>query len=76
VGQLIVRNLDDEVIERLKAKAKRDKTSLEQTVRDALTGVVRPSRDEIVEAARQIRESIGTVSEDSTTLIRHDRDTR
>jgi plasmid stability protein len=76
MGQIIVRNLDDAVIERLKAKAKRDKTSLEQTVRDVLNRAVRPSRAELVEEARQIRERIGKVSEDSTALIRRDRDTR
>jgi plasmid stability protein len=37
MGQIMVRNLDDAVIERLKQKAKRDKISLEQTARDAPT---------------------------------------
>jgi len=76
MGQIIVRNLDDAVIERLRQKAKREKTSLEQTVRDALTKAARPSRAEIIEEARRIRERIGKVSEDSTVLIRRDRDSR
>jgi plasmid stability protein len=75
MGQIIVRNLDDAVIERLKEKAKRDKTSLEQTVREALTEAARPSRAEIIEEARRIRERIGKVSGHSTEPIRRDRDT-
>jgi plasmid stability protein len=37
MGQLLVRNLDDDVIERLKARALERGTSLEQVARDALT---------------------------------------
>ena len=36
MGQILVRNLDDDIIERLKAKAMDRGTSLEQFVRDAL----------------------------------------
>jgi hypothetical protein len=36
MGQILVRNLDDDIIERLKAKATDRGTSLEQFVRDAL----------------------------------------
>ena len=76
MGQIIVRNLDDAVIEQLKQKARRENTSLEQTARDALTKAAGPSRAELIEEARRIRERIGKVSEDSTALIRRDRDTR
>ncbi len=74
MGQILVRNLDDEVIERLRLRAKRDKTSLEQTLRRILTEAAQPSRAEFIEEARRIRESIGPVSGDSTQLIREDRD--
>jgi antitoxin FitA len=41
LGQLLVRNLDDDVIERLKAKALERGTSLEQFVRETLTETAR-----------------------------------
>ena len=44
MGQILVRNLDDLVIQRLKDKAKRDGTSLEQTAREALAAVTRRTR--------------------------------
>lgn len=74
MGQILVRNLDDAVIARLKEKAQREGASLEQTARDILTGATKPSRAEVIEAARQIRKRIGPVSGDSTALIREDRD--
>jgi plasmid stability protein len=74
MGQILVRNLDEAVIERLKEKARRENTSLEQTVRNVLTEAAKPSRAEAIEAARRIRERIGPVSLDSTVLIREDRD--
>lgn len=43
MGQMLVRNLDDTVIERLKRKAAERGTSLEQVARDALTEAARTS---------------------------------
>jgi plasmid stability protein len=43
MGQLLVRNLDDDVIERLKARAQERGTSLEQVAREALTESARRS---------------------------------
>lgn len=74
MGQIIVRNLEDSVVARLKERARRENASLEQMVRNLLTEAAKPSREESVEAARRIRERIGRVSGDSTALIREDRD--
>jgi plasmid stability protein len=74
MGQVLVRNLDDATISRLKQRAKRENTSLEQLVRNLLNEASRPDRSETIEAARRIRERIGHVSLDSTALIREDRD--
>ncbi len=41
MGQILVRNLDDDVIETLKARALERGTSLEQVARDALAQVAR-----------------------------------
>ena len=76
MGQILVRNLDDAVIARLKARARSENTSLEQTVRQILTNEAKTSRQEIVEYARRVRERIGHVSGDSTEFIRRDRDNR
>lgn len=74
MAQVLVRNLDDAVLRRFKERAQRENVSLEETLRRVLTQAARPSRAEIVEEARRIREKIGSVPGDSTALIREDRD--
>lgn len=74
LAQVLVRNLDDAVLRRFKQRAQRENVSLEETLRRVLTQAARPSRMEIVEEARRIREKIGSVPGDSTVLIREDRD--
>ena len=78
MGQLIVRNLDDEIIERLKKRAALDKVSLEEAVRRALADAVKPSKDELLEEARRIRAMSPPITEPpfGEHLIREDRDTR
>jgi antitoxin FitA len=76
VGQILVRNLEDDVIERLKARALKADKSLEQTVRDILTEATKPSRAEILAEMDRIRAQIGPVTLDATDLIREDRDSR
>lgn len=46
MGQVIVRNLDDGVIERHRERAKFKGVSLEQELRDVLTTTSKPSREE------------------------------
>lgn len=74
MGQVLVRNLDDGVIERLKRRAERENTSLEQSLRRILTEAAKPSRAEIIGEIDTLRKAIGPVSGDSTALIREDRD--
>jgi len=75
----MVRNLDDEVVERLKARAAADKKSLEQTLRDVLTQAAKPSRAEVIAELDRIRAMTpphppgAPLAED---LIREDRDNR
>ena len=76
MGQLIVRNLDDEVVARLKQKAASQNKSLEQMLRESLSDLARPSKDELVERARRIRGQGKSTSIDATDLIREDRDSR
>mgnify|MGYP000852743404 CR=1 FL=1 len=79
MAQVVIRNLDDEVIERLKARAADEKKSLEQKLRDVLTEAAKPSRAEVIEDLRRIRALSpplppgAPLAED---LIREDRDSR
>jgi plasmid stability protein len=77
MGQIIVRNLDDAVVERLKQKAKRNNTSLEQTARDALTTAATPEREDLAAFAAEMRAKTAERKPklDVVALIRHDRDT-
>jgi antitoxin FitA len=79
VGQVLVRNLDDTVIKRLKARALRANRSLEQTVREILTEAAQPGREEVLAGTDRIREAIrarhgGDIDFDLTAAIREDRD--
>lgn len=76
MGQILVRNLEDSVIERLKTRALKADKSLEQTVRDILTEATKPSKDELWTEIDRLRETAGRVSLDATDIIRQDRDSR
>lgn len=79
MAQVIVRNIDDEVVKRLKARATRHGHSLEQELRDVLTIAAKPDREALLALADKVRamtpsENVGKF--DSTKLIREDRDSR
>ena len=74
MGQILVRNLDDSVIEQLKARALKAGKSLEQYVREILVAAAKPSRAEILVEMDRLRERIGPVDFDITAAIREDRD--
>ncbi len=78
MGQLIVRNLDDRVIEALKARATRQARSLEAELRVILEGAATERVVDIAEArarADRIRRGLeGRPHSDSAALIREDRD--
>ena len=77
MGNLTVRNLDDWVIEGLKAEAKTNERSLEGEVRHVLTqrGGRRKRIADFRERTRQIAAmTADTPQTDSLTLLREDRD--
>jgi plasmid stability protein len=77
MGQVLVRNLDDHVVDMLKARAEQHGYSLEQELRLILTAAARPTPLERVAAARRIRAlGDGRPRSDSTQLVREDRDAR
>jgi plasmid stability protein len=48
MGQVIVRNLEDDVIEQHRARAKARGVSLEQELREVLRRAARPSKEELL----------------------------
>ena len=55
MGQVLVRNLDDHVIEQLKHKAEIKGHSLEQELRDVITAAAPLTADEELALARRLR---------------------
>lgn len=78
MAQLIVRNLDEAVVHRLKARAERNNRSLEAEVRQILEQASEQlSWDEAWERINAFRQRMienGRTFSDSTGLIREDRD--
>ena len=77
MGTLTIRNLDDHIIERLKAQAKVNHRSLEGEVRHLLTHQF-DRRAQITEFRRRTDQLMSTATKtaktDSVELIREDRD--
>jgi plasmid stability protein len=74
MATIIVRNLDDEVAERLRLQARLRGTSVEQEARRVLTEGTKLSRKEIAAEAAAIRAQQPRSSVRSVDLIREDRD--
>lgn len=75
MAQVIVRNVDDDAIRRLKARAARKGTSLERELRTIIVEAARPDRAAFRERAAVLRRKLaGRRHTDSTKLIREDRD--
>jgi antitoxin FitA len=75
MGQLLVRNVDDDLIRRLKERAATHGRSAEAEHRAILTRVLRPRGESFRERAARWRElTAGRPATDSADLIRSDRD--
>jgi antitoxin FitA len=76
MAQVLVRNLPDDVVARLKARAARARHSLEQELRVILIEAARSGRDEVLADMDRIRALTPQVPQtDSAELIRQDRAT-
>ena len=77
---MVIRNIDDRVLDRLKARAVAQSKSLEQSLRDLLTEAAKPSRAELRADLERIRAMTPPREPGATypteELIRDDRDTR
>jgi antitoxin FitA len=81
MGQIVIRNVDDRVLERLKERAAAQRKSLEQSLRDLLTKAAKPDRAELVAELERIRgmapsRKPGADYPTAEQLIREDRDSR
>jgi plasmid stability protein len=75
MGQLLVRNVDDELIRRLKERAAAHGRSAEAEHRTILEQALRPGSEPFVERAARWRSlTAGREATDSAELIRADRD--
>jgi len=78
MAQVIVRNLDDRVVDSLKTKANLHGHSLEQELRRILTEAARLTPEERLAAIRRIKAMTpkGVVQTDSAEIIREARESR
>jgi plasmid stability protein len=79
MAQVVIRNIDDDVMKRLKERARRDGRSLEQTLREVLADAARPNRAALRDEARRMRESMPPLppgAPQSEDLVRETRDER
>jgi plasmid stability protein len=75
MSQLLVRDLDPAVLERLKQKAKRHGRSLQREAKAILEAAATLSMDEARTIAAQWRQRLaGTMVSDSADLVREDRE--
>ena len=74
MAQVLVRELDDRIVARLKAMAKAQNISLEQKFRDMAAREVQALEERFEEVARRSREQTRGSALDSTAIIREDRD--
>lgn len=73
--QVIIRNIPDEVLERLQARARQRELSVEAMLRSYLVELARGERDGIKRRADEMAEYLaGGAHTDSTILIRQERD--
>ena len=79
MGQVVIRNIEDRVLERLKGRAASQHKSLEQSLRDLLTEAAKPHPVDLLAEAERIRamsKSDQHVFPTAEELIREARDSR
>jgi antitoxin FitA len=74
MGQILIRNVDDAVLDALRRRAAETGTSMEEEARRALTASVGLTREEAIRRLDAVRESIGRIQGPSTLdQLREDR---
>lgn len=76
MASVLIRNVSEETLEKLKLMAKKHNRSLQQELHDILEGSVAASVSDVAVKAEKIRKRLkrrGGVFSDSTELLREDR---
>jgi plasmid stability protein len=74
MGQILIRNLDDAVLDALRGRARQHGSSVEEEARQALAASVGLTREEAVRRLDEIRAKIGRLPGESTLeILRRDR---
>ena len=74
MAQIVIRNIDNTVMDRLRARARRKGVALERELRDVLTAAARGDLTSFREEASALRRTLaGRRHSDSTKLLREDR---
>jgi len=81
MAQVVIRNIDNRVIERLKARAAAQRKSLEQSLRELLMEAAKPGREDLLAELERIRgmtppRKPGVDYPTAEQLVREDRDAR
>lgn len=77
MGQILIRNIDDDVLERFRQQAKREGKSAEQLAREAIGEKAKPSREEIWRELDALRARTRPARDlDIVAEIRKDREER
>ncbi len=72
---ILVRDIDPEKLERLKARAKKNGRSLQSEAKMLIEKAAEERTiEDILESARQLRKKVGTPASDSVIMIREDRE--
>ena len=75
MAQILIRGLDDEVVEKLKRRAREEGRSLQAEVRLILEAAAKLDMDTARNALKEFRDRFGRKKfTDSTDLVREDRD--
>lgn len=72
----LIRDIDPHVLEQLKSRAERNGRSLQAEIKQTLKNSVRLNKEESLALLEQIRDRLPHFDDDSTPLIREDRDSR
>ena len=78
MGQILVRNLDDAIIKRLKQDASQEGISLEEKARRVLGEAAKKNKEQLMEELKRIRAMSPPITKPpfGWQLIREDRDRR
>lgn len=72
----LIRGIDPDVLGKLRERAERQGRSLQAEIKQTLKNSVRLSKEESLALLEQMRDRLPRFDDDSTPLIREDRDSR